>query len=133
MIAQAVTTAFKHDLLRAAAGDAYKIALYTSEADLSKDTTDYTTDGEVPTNGSYHAGGLPIELVLVEQGERAWLQWAGEPRWARATITARGALVYNTSRHNQAVLVLDFGENISSRDGPFTIEFPDGPVLLEFS
>lgn len=129
-ISQAMCTSFKVELLDAvhnfgAGGDTFKIALYTSSATLGASTTAYTTSGEVPSTGNYTAGGntLTVSVVPTSSGTTAYLSFANTT-WAAATITARGALIYNSSKSNKAVAVLDFGSDKTSTDGDFTINFP---------
>ena len=129
-ISQAMCTSFKVELLDGVhnfdtGGDTFKIALYTSSATLGASTTAYTTSGEVPSTGNYSAGGntLTVSQVPTSTGTTAWLDFA-DTTWAAATITARGALIYNSSKSNKAVAVLDFGSDKISTDGDFTIIFP---------
>ena len=129
-ISQAMCTSFKVELLDAvhnfgAGGDTFKIALYTSSATLGASTTAYTTSGEVPSTGNYTAGGntLTVSVVPTSSGTTAYLSFANTT-WAAATITARGALIYNSSKSNKAVAVLDFGSDKTSTAGNFTIVFP---------
>ena len=129
-ISQAMCTSFKVELLDAvhnfgAGGDTFKIALYTSSATLGASTTAYTTSGEVPSTCNYTAGGntLTVSVVPTSSGTTAYLSFANTT-WAAATITARGALIYNSSKSNKAVAVLDFGSDKTSTDGDFTINMP---------
>ena len=129
-ISQAMCTSFKVELLDAihdfgAGGDTFKIALYTSSATLGATTTVYTTTGEVASTGNYVAGGntLTVSVVPTSTGTTAFLSFANTT-WSAATITARGALIYNSSKSNKAVAVLDFGSDKTSTDGDFTINFP---------
>ena len=103
--------------------DTYKIALYTSAATLSSATTVYSTTNEVSGTG-YTAGGATLTgfATSIDTGV-AILDFA-DPSWASATITARGALIYNSSKTNKAVAVFDFGSDITSTNGTFTITFP---------
>lgn len=134
-ITQAICNSFKEELGKAlhafgttvtrgtTGADTFKIALYTSSATLGAGTTAYTTDNEVSGTG-YTAGGetlSPVNPTL--DGSTAVLDFA-DVTWSSATITARGALIYNSSQGDRAVAVLDFGENKSSSNGDFTIVFP---------
>lgn len=127
-ITQSMCTSFKVDLL---AGDqdfdtdVFKIALYTSSASLDASTTAYTTSGEVPSTGNYTAGGntLTVSTTPTSSGTTAFIDFA-DTTWSAATITARGALIYNSSKSNKAVAVLDFGSDKTSTNGDFTIVFP---------
>ncbi len=104
--------------------DTYKIALYTSSATLSSATTVYSSTNEVSGTG-YTAGGTALSgfSTSIDTGV-AILDFTTDPSWTSATITARGALIYNSSKTNKAVAVLDFGSDISSTNGTFTVQFP---------
>jgi hypothetical protein len=101
----------------------YKIALYTSTATLDATTTAYSTTNEVVGTG-YTAGGntLTVSQIPTSTGTTAFIDFA-DTTWSTATITARGALIYN-STDNTAVAVLDFGSDKTSTSGDFTIVFP---------
>jgi hypothetical protein len=102
--------------------DSYKIALYTSSATLDKTTTAYSATNEVSGTG-YTATGLALATpTVVQVGDRQLLKFGTDPAWVTATITARGALIYNTTRANAAVCVIDFGADISSTTGTFTVD-----------
>lgn len=127
-ITQSMCTSFKVDLLAGAQdfdADTFKIALYTSSASLNAATTAYTTTGEVPSTGNYTAGGntLTVSVTPTSTGTTAFVSFA-DTTWMAATITARGALIYNSTRSNSAVAVLDFGSDKTSTAGDFTIIFP---------
>ena len=110
MIVQTQTTSFKaevyqavHDLLT----DTIKIALYTSTANLNADTTVYSSANEVVASG-YPPGGSPLTgVALSTSGYTAYVNWANIS-WT-AALTARCALLYNASKGNKSVAVLDFG------------------------
>lgn len=125
-ITQAVCNQFKEDLLAGVhqPADDYKIALYESTATLDAATTAYTVTGEVSGTG-YTAGGVSLQGYTAGSGSNvAWVDWTTDPSWANATITARGALIYNATRTNAAVAVLDFGADISSTNDTFTVTLP---------
>jgi hypothetical protein len=131
-IAQAMCTSFKKALLdgemdfSSNTGQSYKIALYISDADLSAATTAYTTSNEVSASGTnYTAGGkaLTISTVPATSGTTAYLSFA-TVTWSTATITARGALIYQVGGSTPSVAVLDFGGNKTSTAGDFQITFP---------
>ena len=127
-ISQAMCTAFKVDLLAGNQDfdtDVFKIALYTSAATLDATTTAYTATGEVAAGGGYTAGGntLTVSVTPTFTGTTAFVSFANTT-WSAATITARGALIYNSSKSNKAVAVLDFGSDKTSTSGDFTILFP---------
>lgn len=128
-ITQGLCNSFKTEILTAihnftaSTGDTFKVALYTSSATLSSATTVYSTTNEV-IGTNYTAGGnslVSITPVLV--GSTAVCNF-NNTTWSTSTITARGALIYNSSKANRAVMVLDFGSDKSSTAGDFTIIFP---------
>jgi hypothetical protein len=103
--------------------DTIKIALYTSAATLDASTTIYTTTNEVIGAG-YTAGGNTLTgATVLLTGTTAFADFA-DTSWVTATITARGALIYNSSKSNKAIAVLDFGSDKISTAGTFTIQFP---------
>lgn len=134
-IAQTSTTSFKVELLQAVhnfgplAPDTFKIALYTALATIGPDTTTYTPTAEVVGAG-YTAGGntLSISAFPTSATNNAGLPTAftsfDNTTWAAASFTARGALIYNSSKGNTSVAVLDFGADKTVSNGPFVIIFP---------
>jgi uncharacterized protein YfiM (DUF2279 family) len=102
----------------------FKIALFTSSATLSAATTAYSTTNEVSGTG-YTAGGntLTISTNPTTSGTTAYLSFS-DTTWSAATLTARGALIYQSGGSNPAVAVLDFGADKTSTAGDFTIQFP---------
>ena len=129
-ITQAVCTSFKQEILveghdfTATTGDTFKIALYSSSATLSASTTAYSATNEVSNSGTYTAGGASLTAVTpTTSGTTALCDFA-DASFTSATITARGALIYNSSASNKAVVVLDFGGDKTSTSGTFTIAFP---------
>jgi len=102
----------------------FKIALFTSSATLDASTTAYSTTNEVSGTG-YTAGGntLTISTNPTTSGTTAYLSFSNTT-WSTATITARGALIYQSGGSNPAVAVLDFGGDKTSTAGDFTIQFP---------
>lgn len=135
-ISQAMATSFKVEILdgvhnfgtgvvrASTAADTFKIALYTSSATLDASTTAYTTSNEVVGTG-YTAGGntLSVSVVPTSTGTTAYLSFSNTS-WTTATITARGALIYNSTQGDKAVAVLDFGSDKTSTAGTFQINFP---------
>ena len=128
-ITQAMCTSFKKELLTAThnfatGGNAFKIALYTSSATMGATTTAYSTSQEVANSGSYAAGGGTLTKVApASSGTTGFTDFA-DFSFTTATITARGALIYNDTNSDKAVCVLDFGGDKSSSSGTFTIQFP---------
>jgi hypothetical protein len=103
--------------------DTMKIALYTNSATLDATTTIYTTSGEVVGAG-YTAGGNTLTGNAISSGgTTAWLTFS-DSSWTTATITARGALIYDSSQSNAAIAVLDFGADKTSTVGTFTVQMP---------
>lgn len=125
-ISQAMCTSAKADFLGGIIDldtDVMKIALYTSAATLSAATTVYTTSDEVVGAG-YTAGGNTLTGATIStSGTTAFVDFT-DTTWTTATITARGALIYDSSKSNKAVAVLDFGADKTSTAGDFTIQFP---------
>jgi hypothetical protein len=137
-IAQAMCTSFKKELLEGvhnfknSGGDTFKLALYaegsggksSTTATLGATTTAFTTTGEVASSGTYATGGGSLTRVDPStSGTTAFTDFA-DLSFTTATITAMGALIYNSSDSNKAVCVLDFTSNKSSTSGTFTIQFP---------
>lgn len=134
-ITQAMCTSFKVGLLDgdfnfgSGTTDVYKIALYTSSASLDAATTAYTGTGEVSSSGTnYTTGGNTLVVSQVPtdggSGTTAFLSFSNTT-WTNATITARGALIYQyNGTTNPAVAVLDFGSDKTSTAGDFTINMP---------
>ena len=136
-ISQAMCTSFKVELLSGGhnfnttnvartvdTADVFKIALYTSAATLDATTTAYSVTDEASGAG-YTAGGntLTISQVPTSTSTTAWLDFA-DTTWSTATVTARGALIYNSTNSDTSVAVLDFGADKTSTAGDFTIIFP---------
>ena len=137
-ISQAMVTSFKVEILdgihafgsavirATAAPDVFMLALYTSSATLDATTTAYTVTDEVSSSGTnYPAGGLTLTVsqVPTSTSTTAWLDF-DDLTFPSATLTARGALIYNLTQSNKAVAVLDFGSDKTSTAGNFTIQFP---------
>ena len=125
-ITQAMCSSFKQQILLGEHDldtDVIKIALYTSAATLSAATTAYSTSDEVVGTG-YTAGGNTLTGATVSlTGTTAFVDFS-DTTWTTATITARGALIYNSSKSNKAVAVLDFGSDKTSTAGSFTVQMP---------
>ena len=137
-IAQAMCTSFKKELLEGvhnfknSGGDTFKLALYaegsggksSTTATLGATTTAFTTTGEVASSGTYATGGGSLTRVdPTTSGTTGFTDFA-DLSFTTATITAMGALIYNSSQSNKAVAVLDFTSNKTSTSGTFTIQFP---------
>ena len=128
----AITSSFKNQLLSgthnfdAVGGNTFKLALYTDSAVIGPSLASFTTAGQVTdSTGDYSSGGK----VLTGQthklsGTTAIVDFA-DLSYLTATITAMGALIYNTNQANKSVAVLDFVSNKTSTSGTFTIQFPN--------
>tara|TARA_R110002020_G_scaffold92286_2_gene223515 strand:- start:1383 stop:1838 length:456 start_codon:yes stop_codon:yes gene_type:complete len=137
-ISTAMCTSFKKELLEAvhnfknSGGDTFKIALYaiggggksSTTATLGAATTAYTTTGEVANSGSYTAGGGSLTRVDPTSSGTTGFTDFSDISFTTATITARGALIYNDTDSDKAVCALDFGGNKTSTAGTFTVAFP---------
>jgi len=125
-ITQAMCNSFKTELLGGTHDldtDTIKIALFTSSATLGASTTAYSTTNEVSGTG-YTAGGNTLSGATISlSGSTAIVDFT-DTTWSSATITARGALIYNSSKADRAIAVLDFGSDKSSTNGDFTVVFP---------
>tara|TARA_R100001079_G_C4302225_1_gene91617 strand:+ start:22 stop:477 length:456 start_codon:yes stop_codon:yes gene_type:complete len=137
-IAQAMCTSFKQELLVGthnftnSSGNTFKLALYaegsggksSTTATLGATTTAFTTTGEVASSGTYATGGGSLtNSTPTTSGTTAFTDF-NDLSFTTATITAMGALIYNSSASNKAVCVLDFTSNKTSTSGTFTIQFP---------
>lgn len=125
-ITQAMPTSFKVELLGGVhvfGTDVFKIALYTSAATLGASTTVYSATNEVVGTG-YTAGGNVLTAEVTSSGGTTAFVDFGDSTWTSATITARGALIYNSSKGNKAVAVLDFGSDKTSTAGDFVVQMP---------
>lgn len=125
-ITQTMCSSFKQEILLAVHDlslDVIKLALYTSSANLDATTTVYSSSSEVATAG-YSAGGntLTGASVLLD-GTTATVTFA-DTSWTSSTIVSRGALIYNSSKANKTIAVLDFGADKVPTAGVFTVNFP---------
>tara|TARA_Y100000996_G_C22507363_1_gene636973 strand:- start:846 stop:1316 length:471 start_codon:yes stop_codon:yes gene_type:complete len=142
-ITQALCTSFKQEILQGihnftngsgggtttstGTGNTFKIALFTSSASLGAGTTAYADSNQVSGTG-YSAGGNTLTNVTPTVSSTTALTDFADTTWSSSTITARGALIYNSSTTagsaNRAVAVLDFGSDKTTSAGDFTITFP---------
>jgi len=133
-ITSAVCTSFKKELLErkhdfnATSGHTFKLALFTSAATLGASTTAYTTTNEVVGTG-YTAGGIVLTNIdPTSSGTTAFIDFS-DATFSSSTITAAGALIYNTttdggSATTNAVAVISFGGDKTSTNGDFVVQFP---------
>jgi hypothetical protein len=124
-IVQTQTTSFKAELYHGIDGlttDVIKIALYTANANLNEDTTVYSSINEVPATGTYALGGAQLTPITVASS--GYTAYVGFPNisWT-GVITARCALIYNSTQGNKSIAVLDFGSDKTSTV-TFTITMP---------
>lgn len=129
-----MATSFKQELLegahdfRVTGGDTFKLALYTNDASFTAATTAFTTTNEVPDSGAYVSGGGDLTRVSPTIGGTTAFTDFADISFSDATITARGAMIYNsTPAHtytNPTVAILDFGSDKTSTAGTFTVQFP---------
>jgi len=131
-IVQTQTTSFKAELYQGIhdlTTDVIKIALYTASADLNENTTVYSvsTPGQIANTGTYVAGGATLTPITVSSsGYTAYVSFPNVS-WT-AALTARCALIYNSTQGNKSVAVLDFGSDKTSTT-TFTITMPvNGPT-----
>ncbi len=142
-ITQAICTSFKQEILQGihnftsgsgggtttttGTGNTFKTALYTSSATMSAATTAYSATNEVSGTG-YSSGGAALTNVTPTTSSTTALTDFADLTWSGSSITARGAMIYNSSTTggsaNRAVEVLDFGADKTSTSGDFTIQFP---------
>lgn len=124
-ITTTLCNSYKQEVLEGvhSSSDTYKLALYTDAATLDATTTAYSATNEVSGTG-YTAGGVELSgFTSGLSGSTAYVTFT-DPAISSATITARGCLVYNSSKSNKAVAAFDFGGNITSTNGTFTVDLP---------
>ena len=125
-LTQSMVTSFKVELfggIQDLDTDTIKIALFTSLATLGAATTAYSTTNEVVGTGYVAGGNTLAGATISSSGTTAFVDFS-DTTWTSATITARGALIYNSSKANRAIAVLDFGTDKTSTAGDFTVQMP---------
>jgi len=132
MITQCICNSFRQEVFEgvhnfaSVGGDVFKIALYTNSAQLGATTTVYSSAGEVVASGYTTTGevlnGQTVVVTQPQTGPQTYITF-DNASWP-ADIVARGALIYNSSKGDKAVMVLDFGLDVSSTDGVFTVQMP---------
>ena len=131
-ITQAIANAFKKQLLegdasfKSSGGDVFKLALYTNSATLNSSTTAFITTNEVANTGTYTSGGGALTGQNTSIASGVAIVDFADLSFTGVTLTARGAMIYNTSSAvtNATVCVLDFGSDKTATSGTFTIQFP---------
>ena len=126
MITAGLTNSFKQQLLQGVhdfSVDTIKIALYTSSAQLDAATTVYTTSDEI-SGTAYTAGGVVLTGATVTlTGTIAYVSF-NDPTWNGSSFTTRAALLYNFSKANKSIGVLNFGLDQTTVNQQFQIQFP---------
>jgi len=131
----AICNSFKKQLIAgehdfdSSGGDTFKLAMYTNSATLGASTTNYSTSNEVSSPSGYSAGGKALVNQGVKVSSGVAITDFADLSFTGVTLTARGALIYNTttdggSNTTEAVAVLDFGGDKTATSGTFTIQFP---------
>lgn len=127
MIVQGLCTSAKEEFFRGIhqPEDLYMLALYGEGAELNTETTSYTTEDEVFGKG-YTAGGLPIKgySTGIAAAGVAYLTWTEPVIWYGCTVKTTGGLIYNHSKNNRAVMVVDFEDTIPAKNGVISIGMP---------
>jgi len=122
---QTLTTSFKQDILLGVHDldtDTIKMALYYATADLGASTTVYTTTSETVGTGYTAGGNVMTGVTVLTADTTAYVDFA-DTVWNPASFTARGALIYNASKSNKAIAVLDFGSDKTTTTS-FTVQMP---------
>ena len=126
-IYQGLTTSFKVDMLNGkqnVASDTLKMSLYTAYATLDQDTTAYTSANEITGTG-YTVGGQTLSNVTILSGSNTVYVSFSNVSWNPAQFTTRGALIYNSTKSNASIAVLDFGsDKIQTSNNTFTVILP---------
>jgi hypothetical protein len=126
-IYQGLTTSFKVDMLNGkqnVASDTLKMALYTAYATLDENTTEYISANEISGTG-YTVGGKTLSNVTINSGSNTVYVSFSNVVWNPAQFTTRGALIYNSSKSNAPIAVLDFGsDKIQTGNNTFTVILP---------
>jgi hypothetical protein len=132
VIQQGLTNSFKQEMLQAGQNlltDTLRMALYTAFSDIGPTTTVYTIDNEVPTGNGYAAGGVAVTgatITTETTGPNAGTVYVdfNNVSWPGANFVARGALIYNVTRSNKTVAVLDFGSDKTFTSANNTVAMP---------
>ena len=126
-----MATSFKLELLTAihdmtpSSGDVFKMALYAPGADLNESTTAYSTTDEVVGAG-YSAGGAIVTTITPLSSATTAVGDFVDLTFSTVTVVARSALIYNSSKANRAVCILDFGRDVAKTAADLVITFPPG-------
>lgn len=127
MIYQALTNSFRLELLSGIhdlTSDSLKLALYGSSASLSESTTEYSAIGECSGSG-YTAGGASVTPTITQDSiDGSIIVDFDDVTFASVSVSARGCLIYNSSKANRSIMVIDFGLEITRSSSDLTIRFP---------
>lgn len=126
MIIQGLCTSAKEEFFKGIhkPEDLYMLALYNDKATLNPSTTVYTPQDEV-TGGGYSAGGLALKGYTVGSvSGQAYLTWSEPVIWYNCTVSTVGGIVYNRSKGNKAIIVVDFGDTIPAKNGVISVSMP---------
>lgn len=118
-----VTNTFRRGMLDHVLASRPKIALFSKTAGLDEATLRYSSEGEVRGAG-YILGGAALTGGVVKETKEGFTLTFDSPVWQNATISARGALIYLADDAGRAIRVIDFGKDIVSTNGPFTVSLP---------
>lgn len=127
MIYQALTNSFRLELAQRVhdlSTDVLKLALYDTTASLNELTTAYTATGECSGSG-YSAGGITLTQAVSQDSDGTVLVDFADATFSAVSITARGGMIYNSTRSNKSILVIDFGLAISRSGTDFVVRFPE--------
>ena len=128
-----MTTSFKQELFEnihdfAVAGDTFRLALYTVDADIGSTTTVYSVTDEVAGTGYTAGGGALTNIAPTSSGQTGYADFAdltfSTVTFTVASTAPRAALIYNSSQGNRAVAVLDFGFPQIRTAADLVITFP---------
>jgi hypothetical protein len=122
-----MVNSFKSEILSGThtAADTYKIALYNSSATWDATMTVYAATNELATAGGYTQDSKVIATYTVgSTTSTSWVDFTTDPAWTSATFTARAAVIYNSSKSNKVLCVLDFGADKTATNGTFTVVLP---------
>lgn len=131
LLFQSIVTSFKVECLTAThdftagTGDTFKIALYSPGATIDENTTAYSTTNEVVGAGYSAGGGTLTAITPTSSGTTAFADFV-DFTFSSVTVVARSALIYNSSKANRAVCVLDFGRDVTKTAADLVITFPAG-------
>ena len=126
-ISSGIAVKFKEDSLKGLhdfTSAEFKIALYTSVASLSNGTSVYITSGQVADGNGYTTGGKVVTVTSVTVDGTVGIVNFNNVSWTSATFTARGCLIYNATKSNKTVAVIDFGGDKTATNGTFTVQMP---------